>query len=85
MSKEKKENTTGASAEQDFAKAFQEIARGERTATALENHLDSLEKNIEDLLAKADEDERNLQAQAQTQSKSSSTEPSANDKKTTSS
>ncbi|KAJ4301191.1 hypothetical protein N0V90_003282 [Kalmusia sp. IMI 367209] len=52
----------GHHAEADFAQALKEIARGERTATALENHLDSLEKKIEEMLAKAEEDERNLKA-----------------------
>ncbi|KAF2206036.1 hypothetical protein GQ43DRAFT_467573 [Delitschia confertaspora ATCC 74209] len=46
--------------EPDFAQVFQELARGERTATALENHLDALEKKIEELLAKADDEERKL-------------------------
>lgn len=39
--------------------AFKDLARGERAAAALENHLDSLEKKIEELLAKAQEDEKN--------------------------
>lgn len=51
-----------------YLQAFQELAKGERAASALENHLDSLEKKIEDLLAKADEDEKKLQAQTQTES-----------------
>ncbi|KAK5254541.1 hypothetical protein LTR16_004812, partial [Cryomyces antarcticus] len=38
--------------------AFEELAQGERTAAALENHLTSLERKIEELLARADEDER---------------------------
>ncbi|KAL1303945.1 hypothetical protein AAFC00_000395 [Neodothiora populina] len=41
--------------EADFAKAFQELARGEQTATALENHLTALEAKIEELLAQADQ------------------------------
>jgi hypothetical protein len=43
--------------------AFKDLARGERAAAALENHLDSLEKKIEELLAKADEEERKLNMQ----------------------
>jgi hypothetical protein len=43
--------------------ALKDLARGERAAAAMENHLDSLEKKIEELLAKADEDERKLNAQ----------------------
>ncbi|KAG9998429.1 hypothetical protein KCU78_g16441, partial [Aureobasidium melanogenum] len=35
----------------DFAKAFQELSRGEQTATALENHLSALEAKIDELLA----------------------------------
>ncbi|KAF2280694.1 uncharacterized protein EI97DRAFT_453946 [Westerdykella ornata] len=48
----------GSHEEPDFTKAFQDLARGERTAAALENHLDALEKKIEELLAKADEEDR---------------------------
>jgi hypothetical protein len=40
--------------------ALKDLARGERAAAAMENHLDSLEKKIEELLKKADEDEKNL-------------------------
>ncbi|KAF2108981.1 hypothetical protein BDV96DRAFT_692163 [Lophiotrema nucula] len=42
--------------------AFKDLQRGERAAAALEGHLDLLEKKIEELLAKADEDERRMQA-----------------------
>ena len=52
--------------------AFQDLARGERTAAALEHHLTALEKKIEELLAKADEEERIRMAQ----SKGSQTQPS---------
>lgn len=38
-----------------LAQAFQDLARGEQTAAALENHLDKIEKQIEALLAAADE------------------------------
>lgn len=41
-------------------KAFQEIAKGEQTATALENHLSALEAKIEALLAQATQNETNL-------------------------
>ncbi|PSN65081.1 hypothetical protein BS50DRAFT_635898 [Corynespora cassiicola Philippines] len=53
----------GVQEEPDFAQAFKELARGERAAAALENHLDSLEKKIEEMLAKAEEDERNMKSQ----------------------
>ncbi|KAJ4518099.1 hypothetical protein HRR83_003445 [Exophiala dermatitidis] len=35
----------------EMAKAFQELARGEQTASALESKLDSIERRIEQLLA----------------------------------
>jgi hypothetical protein len=38
--------------------AFQDLVRGERTAAALEHHLTALEKKIDELLVKADEEER---------------------------
>ncbi|CAI6341632.1 unnamed protein product [Periconia digitata] len=75
-----KQDNASATAEPDFAKAFQELARGERAAAALENHLDSLERKIEDLLAKADADEKNLGTQAQSQSKPSSANPPSAEK-----
>ncbi|KAF2740489.1 hypothetical protein EJ04DRAFT_559013 [Polyplosphaeria fusca] len=64
----------GAHQEPDFAQAFQDLARGERAAAALENHLDKLEKQIEELLAKADEDEKTLQSSSRPSDK-----PSSND------
>lgn len=36
---------------------MKELQRGERTAQALEDHLDSLEKKIEELLAQAEKAE----------------------------
>ncbi|OJD25213.1 hypothetical protein ACJ73_03421 [Blastomyces percursus] len=39
------------SPESHLAQAFKDIADGERTASALENHLASLEEKIESLLA----------------------------------
>lgn len=45
--------------------AFQELSRGEKTATALENQLASMEAKIDALLARAEEDERELQRQLQ--------------------
>ncbi|KEQ63614.1 uncharacterized protein M437DRAFT_47207, partial [Aureobasidium melanogenum CBS 110374] len=35
----------------DSLQAFQELNRGEQTATALENHLSALEAKIDELLA----------------------------------
>jgi exonuclease VII small subunit len=37
-----------------LVQAFKDLQRGEQTATALENHLSSLEKKIDDLLASAE-------------------------------
>ena len=42
--------------------AFQELARGEQTATALENSLDKIEKMMDEILAKAEEEEKAKQA-----------------------
>ncbi|KAJ8107272.1 hypothetical protein OPT61_g8985 [Boeremia exigua] len=59
------------SADADFAQAMKELARGEQTAAALEGHLDSLEKKIEELLAQAEKADRELQAGASTREKPS--------------
>jgi exonuclease VII small subunit len=39
---------------------MKELQRGERTAEAMEGHLDSLEKKIEELLAQAEKAEQDL-------------------------
>lgn len=52
--------------------AMKELARGERTASALESHLDSLEKKIEELLAQAEKAEKDLQTGSSTSEKPSS-------------
>jgi len=56
----------------DFALAFQELSRGEQTATALENSLDKIEKMMDEFLAKAEEEEKAKKAllSAETQPKS---------------
>ena len=41
--------------------AFQELARGERTATALENQLSAMESRIEELLAQAERDHQEVE------------------------
>ncbi|PMD24791.1 hypothetical protein NA56DRAFT_699590 [Hyaloscypha hepaticicola] len=41
-----------------ISEAFAQIAKGERTAQALESNLTSLEKKIDDLLASFEESER---------------------------
>ncbi|CAF9915857.1 hypothetical protein IMSHALPRED_002719 [Imshaugia aleurites] len=38
-------------ADADLARAFQELAKGERTASAMETQLTALERKIDDLLA----------------------------------
>jgi hypothetical protein len=48
--------------EADLAQAFKDLARGERTATALEQHLDALEERIEELLASAQENQKSIEA-----------------------
>ena len=42
---------------------MKELQRGERTAAALEGHLDSLEKKIEELLAQAEKADQEMKAQ----------------------
>jgi len=42
--------------------AFQELAKGEQTATALENHLTALEARIEALLAQANDNQNIAEA-----------------------
>lgn len=41
--------------------AFQELAKGERTATALETQLNNMEAKIEALLAQAENDQQEVQ------------------------
>ncbi|MCJ1225734.1 hypothetical protein MMC12_002383 [Toensbergia leucococca] len=43
----------------DLIKAFQELAKGERTASAMETQLTSLEQKIDELLASVDVDSDN--------------------------
>ncbi|KAG4415000.1 hypothetical protein IFR04_011874 [Cadophora malorum] len=47
-----------ATDEHDLAQTLQQIAKGEKTAQALESNLTSLEKKIDDLLASFEESER---------------------------
>jgi exonuclease VII small subunit len=44
--------------------AFQELNRGEQTATALENHLAALEAKIDELLAASGQSEQNESSSA---------------------
>ncbi|KAE9969847.1 hypothetical protein EG328_006634 [Venturia inaequalis] len=52
-------------AQAEFAKAFKELQRGELTATALENHLSSLEKKIDHLLASAEANQSTVDEKAE--------------------
>ncbi|KAK4499866.1 hypothetical protein PRZ48_008052 [Zasmidium cellare] len=44
----------------DLEKAFQELAKGERTATALENQLSKMEARIQALLDQAESEQRDV-------------------------
>ena len=44
------------------SQAFQELAKGERTATALENQLNVMEARIEALLAEAEKEQEKAEA-----------------------
>ncbi|CAE7177490.1 hypothetical protein CFE70_005693 [Pyrenophora teres f. teres 0-1] len=61
MSNEQNGTSAASPPGNDLAQAFQELQRGEQTAAALENHLDSIEKKIEALLAQAQKAEEELQ------------------------
>ncbi|OCL08264.1 hypothetical protein AOQ84DRAFT_376902 [Glonium stellatum] len=84
MTAQQNGNVENVSNETDFAQAFQDLARGERTAAALESHLTALEKKIEELLAKADEEERAREEQSKN-SRAQPTESSSGDKSASSS
>ncbi|KAF2832092.1 hypothetical protein CC86DRAFT_86177 [Ophiobolus disseminans] len=60
MSNAQNGEAIGARPEADFAQAMKELQRGEQTAATLENHLDSLEKKIEELLAQAEKADQEL-------------------------
>ncbi|KAF1845762.1 uncharacterized protein K460DRAFT_114843 [Cucurbitaria berberidis CBS 394.84] len=60
MSNETSGDTPASNPDADLAQAFKELQRGEHTAAALENHLDSLEKKIEELLAQAEKAEQEM-------------------------
>lgn len=50
------------SADTDFAQAFKDLAKGERTASAMETQLTSLERKLDDLLASVSDQTRNASA-----------------------
>ncbi|KAF2854673.1 hypothetical protein T440DRAFT_514562 [Plenodomus tracheiphilus IPT5] len=64
MSNAQNGDAPGPQSDADLAQAFKELQRGEQTAAALESHLDSLEKKIEELLAQAEKAEQELKADA---------------------
>ncbi|GAB7349677.1 hypothetical protein MBLNU459_g0349t1 [Dothideomycetes sp. NU459] len=60
----------------DFVKAFQELQRGEQTASALESHLTALEAKIEELLAQANQNQSAVQGATDRIAQSTSSESS---------
>ncbi|EPE30254.1 hypothetical protein GLAREA_12977 [Glarea lozoyensis ATCC 20868] len=50
----------GQMGEEDLAKVWKDLMKGEKTANILESNLTSLEKKIDDLLASFEEQEKNL-------------------------
>jgi exonuclease VII small subunit len=48
-----------------LVQAFNDLQRGEQTATALENHLSALEKKIDDLLASAEANQSTVAEKAE--------------------
>ncbi|KAF2710428.1 hypothetical protein K504DRAFT_501693 [Pleomassaria siparia CBS 279.74] len=59
----------------DLAQAFKDLERGEQTADAMEKHLSAVERKINQLLAKAEQDEQSLKTKpVQSTDSSSSTE-----------
>lgn len=45
--------------------AFRELAKGEQTASALEQQLSSMEKKLDELLARAEQDQKDVEKLAQ--------------------
>ncbi|KAI8935901.1 hypothetical protein NX059_007413 [Plenodomus lindquistii] len=72
MSNPQNGDAPGPQSEADLAQAFKELQRGEQTAAALESHLDSLEKKIEELLAQAEKAEQELKAEADAEDQAAS-------------
>ncbi|CBX90335.1 predicted protein [Plenodomus lingam JN3] len=72
MSNSQKGDAPGSQSDADLAQAFKELQRGEQTAAALESHLDSLEKKIEEILAQAEKAEQELKAEADAEEQSAS-------------
>ncbi|KAF2092792.1 hypothetical protein NA57DRAFT_81940 [Rhizodiscina lignyota] len=51
------ESQKSVNPEADLAQAFKDLAKGERTATQIENQLAALERKIDEMLAQADKQE----------------------------
>ena len=62
------------SAKTNSSQAFQELAKGERTATALENQLSAMEAKINELLEKAEREQQDLQSKKEAQAAGGSDE-----------
>ncbi|KAI7170340.1 hypothetical protein KC343_g6075 [Hortaea werneckii] len=71
MPSEKPVASTNGTDEADLAKAFQELARGEQTASALEDQLTSMEARIEELLARAEREQQEAASGERQESNSS--------------
>ncbi|MCJ1399690.1 hypothetical protein MMC11_002892 [Xylographa trunciseda] len=52
------QKVTVGGGDRDLAQAFKDLARGEQTASAMENKLSGLEQRIDDLLASMEENSR---------------------------
>ncbi|KAH6866508.1 hypothetical protein BKA58DRAFT_441516 [Alternaria rosae] len=74
MSNAENGTDAGSHSQADLAQAFKDLQRGEQTAAALENHLDSIEKQIEALLVQAEKAEQELKNTPEEDEKSSSEE-----------
>lgn len=61
MSADPPVSTAHSGDDADLAKAFQDLAKGERTATALENQLNRMEAKIDALLAQAEREQQDVQ------------------------
>lgn len=62
MSRE--QSPEGANVAADLAQAFQDLSRGEQTATALENKLNDIESRLDELLSRVAEDERVIESKS---------------------
>ncbi|CAK4014731.1 hypothetical protein B0A55_08907 [Lecanosticta acicola] len=75
MAPEKPVASSDAGDETDLAKAFQEVAKGERAAAALENQLSQMEARIEALLAQAEKEQQEVHEVKQQKASSGASKP----------